>query len=143
MNDPYGQSPTHQWGQEDDFKPPYTQDPLPGTPYPPPPQYPQPNLSSAAQGASPAIQPVYVPYPVPVPGSQPGDGVALASFILGIVSLAIGLVPVCGVVVLAPAIVGLVLGGLGLRSQRRRWMAIVGMILCVVGILAIPFIFWI
>ncbi len=49
MNDPYGQSPTHQWGQqEDDFKPPYTQDPLPGTPYPP---YGQPNLSPAAARA--------------------------------------------------------------------------------------------
>jgi hypothetical protein len=140
MNDPYGQSPTHQWGQEDDFKPPYTQDPVPGTPYPP---YGQPNLSSAAQGASPMVQPVYVPYPVPTPGSQPGDGVALASLILGIVGVAIGWIPLCGLLALAPAIVGVVLGGLGLKSQHRKWMAIVGIILSVIGIALSTILFWI
>jgi hypothetical protein len=142
MNDPYGQSPTHQWGQlEDDFKPPYTQDPVPGSPYPP---YGQPNLSpAAAQSAAPAVQPVYVPYPVPMPGSQPGDGVALTSLILGIISVAIGWVPLCGLIALAPAIVGIVLGALGLKSQRRKWMAIGGIILSVVGFAAATLFIWI
>jgi hypothetical protein len=141
MNDPYGQSPTHQWGQEDDFKPPYTQDPLPGSPYPP---YGQPiNSPAVAQSGSPAVQPVYVPYPVPTPGSAPGDAMALTSMILGIVSAAIGWVPVCGLIALAPAIVGIVLGALGLKSQRRRGMAIAGIILSVIGIAAATLFIWI
>jgi hypothetical protein len=96
-----------------------------------------------AQGVPPAVQPVYVPYPVPAPGPQPGDGVALTSLILGIVSAAIGWIPVCGLVVLAPAIVGVVLGGVGLKSERRRWMAIVGIILSIVGIALSTVLFWI
>ena len=128
MNDPYGQSPTRQWGQpEDDFRPPYTQDPpitasypqFAQQGYPPPP--PQP------AGA----QPIYVPVPVQ---HDSGDGMALTSMILGIVAAAIGWVPVCGLIALAPAIVGIVLGALGLKSERRRGMAIAGIILSVIGV---------
>jgi hypothetical protein len=130
MNDPYGQSPTRQWGQpEDDFRPPYTQDPPIAASYPPFAQqgYPPPPPQSAGAGA----QPIYVPVPV---GPESGDGMALTSMILGIVAAAIGWVPVCGLIALAPAIVGIVLGALGLKSERRRGMAIAGIILSVIGI---------
>jgi hypothetical protein len=89
------------------------------------------------------IQPVYVPYSVPTSGAEPGDGMALASMILGIVAAAIGWIPVCGLIALAPAITGIVLGSLGLKSPRRRGMAIAGIILSVVGIAASTFLFWI
>lgn len=145
MNDPYAmQSSTGQWGQpEDDFKPPYTQDPPMAPPYP---QYAQPTYAAAPtkaspQGAAPGLQPVYVPYPVPMTGSESGDGMALTSMILGIVSAAIGWIPVCGVIALGPAIIGIVLGSLGLKSQRRRGMAIAGIILSVIAI-ALSLIFW-
>jgi hypothetical protein len=130
MNDPYGQSPTRQWGQpEDDFRPPYTQDPPIAASYPQFAQqgYPPP----PPQSAGPVGQPIYVPVPVT---SAPGDGMALTSMILGIVAAAIGWVPLCGIVALAPAIVGVVLGALGLKSERRRGMAIAGIILSVIGI---------
>ena|SRR5215469_6101911 len=139
MNDPYGQSPTRQWGQpEDDFRPPYTQDPPIAASYPPFAQqaYPPPPPQSAA----PVGQPIYVPVPVTSP---PGDGMALTSMILGIVAAAVGWIPLCGLVALAPAIVGIVLGALGLKSEKRRGMAIAGIILSVIGIAAATFLFWI
>jgi hypothetical protein len=142
MSDPYGmQYRSAQWGTpEDDFRPPYTQDP------PQVPPYAQPTVagSPGQAGASPIIQPVYVPYPVPSSGSQPGDGMALTSMILGIISAAVGFIPVIGIcLALAPAIIGIVLGALGLKSPHRRGMAIAGIILSVVGLFAGTVIFWI
>jgi hypothetical protein len=131
MNDPYGQSPTRQWGQpEDAFRPPYTQDPPIATSYPQFAQqgYPPPPPQSAGSGA----QPIYVPVPVT---PAPGDGMALASMILGIVAAAVGLIPVLAICLApAPAIVGIVLGALGLKSEKRRGMAIAGIILSVIGL---------
>jgi hypothetical protein len=145
MSDQYGmQYPAAQWGTpEDDFKPPYTQDP-PQVP-PPYPPYGQPTVggNQGQAGGSPIVQPVYVPYPVPSSGAEPGDNMALAAMILGIVSAAIGWIPVCGLVALGPAIIGIVLGSLGLKSPRRRGMAIAGIILSVIGIAASTFLFWI
>jgi hypothetical protein len=139
MNDPYGQSPTRQWGQpEDDFKPPYTQDPPIAASYPQFAQqgYPPPPPQPAGAGA----QPIYVPVPV---RADPGDGMALTSMILGIVAAVVGFIPICGFVALAPAIIGIILGALGLRSERRRGMAIAGIILSVIGAFAATVIFWI
>ena len=139
MNDPYGQSPTRQWGQqEDDFRPPYTQDPPIAASYPPFAQqaYPPPPPQSAGAVG----QPIYVPVPVT---SAPGDGMALTSMILGIIAAAVSFVPLIGIcLALAPAIVGIVLGGLGLKSEKRRGMAIAGIILSVVGLVAGTAVFW-
>src|SRR5262245_18194612 len=77
-------------------------------------------------------QQVQVPYPNAVPGQ--GDGFAIISLILGIVSASIGWIPVCGIVALGPAIVGIVLGSLGLKSERQRNLAIAGIILSVIGV---------
>jgi hypothetical protein len=77
-------------------------------------------------------QQVQVPYPYAQPGE--GDGFAISSLILGIVSASIGWIPICGLVALAPAIVGIVLGSLGLKSLRHRNLAIAGIILSVIGV---------
>jgi hypothetical protein len=144
MSDQYGmQYQSAQWGTpEDDFKPPYTQDPPQVPPYAP---YGQPTVAGnqGQAGASPMVQPVYVPYPVSGGGAEPGDGMALASMILGIISAAIGWIPLCGLIALGPAIIGIVLGSLGLKSPHRRGMAIAGIILSVIGIVASTLLFWI
>ena len=69
--------------------------------------------------------------PSAAPGQ--GDNFAISSLVLGIVSVSLGWIPVCGIVSLAPAIIGAVLGCLGLRSAHRRSLAIAGIILSVFG----------
>jgi hypothetical protein len=62
---------------------------------------------------------------------QKGPGLAIASLVLGILSLCGSGVFVCGGIL---SLVGIVLGALGLNS-RGRGMAIAGIILSVVGLL--------
>jgi hypothetical protein len=59
------------------------------------------------------------------------NGFAIAALILGIVSLGAWFIPCCGGPV---TIAGIVFGALGLKSQHRT-MAIVGIVLCSVGLL--------
>ncbi len=73
----------------------------------------------------------YEPAPLPPPPS-PGDNAAIASLILGIVSLFFSC---CCLIGLPASIVGLVLGIMGLQS-RQRPMAIAGIVLCSIGLLA-------
>ena len=128
MSDNYGYDP-----REPGFDPTVNYYPQP--PHYAPPAAPMPPNTMAdlptPQAASTA-QPIYVPYPVVV--SDDGDSMALSSLIFGIISAAVGWIPVCGLVALLPAILGIVFGGLGLKSQRRRGMAIAGMLLSIVGI---------
>jgi hypothetical protein len=128
VSDNYGYDP-----RETDFDPTVNY-------YPPPPQYappaaplpPDPMATQPTSQAASAAQPIYVPYPVVV--SDDGDSMALSSLIFGIISAAVGWIPVCGLVALLPAILGIVFGGLGLKSERRRGMAVAGMLLSIVGI---------
>lgn len=80
------------------------------------------------------IQHVYVPVPYPVAAPDTGGGMALTSLILGIMSASVGWIPLCGAVALFPAILGIVFGGLGMKSRRRRGMAMAGMILSMLAI---------
>lgn len=66
-------------------------------------------------------------------GRGSGDGMALASLLLGLLSAGVGWLPVCGIVALFPALVGIVFGWAGLRSRRRN-MAILGLLLCALGL---------
>ncbi len=76
----------------------------------------------------PPIQPDAV-----ITGQEPKDhkGVALASFIIGIVNLFAWCFPICGFVIAAG---GVVTGILGMRSSKR-WMAITGIALSALGII--------
>lgn len=106
--------------------------------YPPPyapnsvplPQYPTANQPSPM--APTVLQPIYVPYPVVV--SDSGDSMAVTGLIFGILSAAIGWIPVCGLVALFPGMLGIIFGGLGLKSARKRGMAIAGIVLSIIGI---------
>ena len=128
MSDNYGYDP-----RETDFDPTvnyYPQPPQyapPAAPIPPNTMADQPTIQAAS-----TAQPIYAPYPVVV--SDDGDSMALSSLIFGIISAAVGWIPVCGLVALLPAILGIVFGGLGLKSERRHGMAVAGMLLSIVGI---------
>jgi hypothetical protein len=118
MSDPYTSDPqSSQWQRRmvDPSLPLSQQETFDG--------YPAPPMSA---------QQVQVPHPNAVPGQ--GDGFAISSLILGIVSASIGWIPLCGIVALGPAIVGIVLGSLGLKSVRHRYLAIAGIILSVIGV---------
>ena len=80
------------------------------------------------------IQHVYVPVPYPVAAPDTGGGMAVASLIFGIISVSVGWIPFCGVMALFPAILGIVFGGLGMKSRRRHGMAMAGMILSMLAI---------
>jgi hypothetical protein len=130
VSDNYGYDP-----READFDPTVNNSYYPQSPQYAPPQAPIPPNTMADQPTSQAastVQPIYVPYPVVV--SDDGDSMALSSLIFGIISAAVGWIPVCGLVALLPAILGIVFGGLGLKSERRRGMAVAGMLLSIVGI---------
>lgn len=68
----------------------------------------------------------------------------MASLILGICSVIIGIIPFCGTVAFLPAIIGLILGIIDFinkkQSKQPKTKAIVGMILSIIAIVFI--IFW-
>jgi len=70
--------------------------------------------------------------PPPAPSSSPAEQMAVASLVLGIVSLCFSC---CCLIGLPASIVGLVLGIKGLDS-RQRGLAIAGIVLCALGLLA-------
>jgi hypothetical protein len=63
------------------------------------------------------------------------DRMARASFWLGILSAAVSLIPICGIVALLPAVLGIVYGWFG-RNSRQRGMALAGMLLSMLAIAA-------
>ena len=87
------------------------------------------------------------PLPVPVTGTGPGpaperpeqgNGVAVASMVLGIVALVIAWIPFIGVVGLVAAVVGLALSVPAMRRSRpsgpRRGIAIAGLVTSAIGV---------
>ncbi len=71
--------------------------------------------------------------------NQNGSGFAIASMVLGILSLVIGCCYGIGII---PAIIGVILGAISLNQQRPgRGMAIAGLVTSILGILC--GIFWI
>jgi uncharacterized membrane protein len=70
----------------------------------------------------------------PVVGTQPvkdQSGMAIASLVLGLLSLCAWLLPICGGLI---AVIGIVLGVLGMKSSKKN-MAIAGIVLAGIGML--------
>jgi len=66
-------------------------------------------------------------HPVNTGGGGSEKTMAIASLVLGVISLCAWLLPIYG----APlSIIGLVLGFLGMKDQSQKTMAIIGMALC-------------
>jgi hypothetical protein len=68
-----------------------------------------------------------------------GSGLAVASLVIGIVSLIIGAIPFCGAWAILPAIVGLVLGIVAYfvnkKAGKPRSMAVAGIVLCTLAMI--------
>ncbi len=62
--------------------------------------------------------------------SNGGNGLAIGSFVCGILSVTLC---VCSGI---PQIIGIILGCIALKKQQKKWMAIVGIVMCVIGLLA-------
>lgn len=72
--------------------------------------------------------------PVPPAPAPAGDkkGLAIASLVLGIINLCSWLLPICG----GPmAIIGIILGALGIKSSQRT-LAIIGIVLSCLALIA-------
>jgi hypothetical protein len=155
MSNPYGYDPNQTTEYDptamDDLYPEPTQDyPYPNQPTYPPPAMSNPMRNPLGDQSTILHAPTQVPVPVrapsrarpqPVRAPRPhvapdrGDRMARASFWLGIISAAVSLIPVCGIVALFPAMVGIVFGWLG-RNSRRRSMAWAGILLSMLAIAA-------
>lgn len=104
----------------------------------------------------PQYQPPQYQYPYAVVQRPPSNGQAIAAMICGIVAIAVGvwaLVPLLGIIsavlAIAPAIVAVILGHVGMNTSARlngigRGQAITGLVLgyTTVAILAGTTIFW-
>ena len=82
--------------------------------------------------------------PAPAAGglqAGPGNALGIASLILGIVAAVIALIPVCGVIAFAPAIVGLVLGVINVvlrgKANLPKGVGMAGIILNVAAVVFI------
>ncbi|MCF8504219.1 MAG: hypothetical protein K9G59_04830 [Caulobacter sp.] len=62
------------------------------------------------------------------PGLAPANGMAIASLVLGIVSVLVVWIPIVGLLGTMMALVGLVLGILGLKKPGGRGLAIGGIV---------------
>jgi hypothetical protein len=99
----------------------------PPTPPPPPPKPPSPTYAPPTWPQRQPPPPVYAPVPTPV--QQPGNGLATASLVLGIISVA-GLVTVLASACVIPlAIIGLVLGFVALKRPGGRGKATAGIVM--------------
>ena len=65
----------------------------------------------------------------------------IASMVIGIIALILGFVPLCGIIALVPAIVGLILGIVDTVKKSKvgakKGMSIAGIVLCAISIIVI------
>lgn len=106
----------------------------PGQPVPPAYIPPAAPAQPPAYAPPPAGQYVPAPqgYPQPQPQARGGEGQAIAALVIGIVGALAWCLPIVGVPL---AIVGIVLGAMGMKSSKRT-LAIIGLVLCVLSLLA-------
>lgn len=107
----------------------YQQPPAP-QPAPPVAQPPMAPPVIAPQPTAPTTGQTTIVSPRPQPR---GQNAAVISVILGIISLAMGALPVCGIVAVLPGALGIATGLQGMRTRRRN-LALFGILLSVGGI---------
>lgn len=75
--------------------------------------------------------------PVMTPSSAPASGgneriMAIASLVIGVIDLCAWFLPICGIPL---ALIGLVLGFLGMKDSSQKTLAIIGIALCALGLI--------
>ena len=101
----------------------------PGPGYMPPSGYAQPGPGYAPPAGY--GQPVY-PGGGYVPSMpEPGKGMAISGFVLGIISVCLSCVPFVGIIL---AVLGLIFSALGQKSVTARGLAIAGLVLSIIAI---------
>lgn len=119
--------PQQSYSQQQTPPPPYGQQ---QTPPPPPPQYGQPQYGQ--QVPPPYTQPYYNE-----PQPSRTNGLGITGFILALVSLLLGWIPVLGWIVW---FLGLIFSFIGI-FRRPRGLAIAGLILCLLALFVILFLY--
>ncbi|WP_241840445.1 hypothetical protein [Fictibacillus sp. S7] len=77
------------------------------------------------------------------PAAQPqGNGMAVSSLVLGVVGLALGIIPFFGWFLLPAWILAIVFGAVGLKRKQSKGMSYTGLILGI-GTLVYKVAFWI
>jgi hypothetical protein len=84
-----------------------------------------------SQPAAPGATNVYVQQ---TPASQ-NNGLAVASLVLGILSILLAIIPIVGFIAWIMAPVGLILGIIGLGKPTGKGMAIAGVVCSAIGLL--------
>lgn len=115
--------------------------PQPTRDYPPQPPYDPPTAPVRPNPVYPIVDPptIQIPDPrrtivqPPVIVRGNGESAAWMSLILGIIGVLIGWIPVCGIIALLPAAMGIFFGWRG-RNSRQRNMALLGMLLSMLAI---------
>jgi hypothetical protein len=69
----------------------------------------------------------------PAPASGNERMMAIGSLVLGVINLCAWFLPICGIPM---SIAGIVLGYFGMRDQSQKTLAIIGIALCALGLLA-------
>jgi hypothetical protein len=77
-------------------------------------------------------QPQFSSSPTPAPSGNQRI-MAIASLVLGIINLCAWFIPICGIPL---SVAGLVLGFLGMKDPSQKTLAIIGMVLSGLGLLA-------
>jgi len=70
--------------------------------------------------------------PMPAP-NQNAKYMAIASLVLGVLNLCAWFLPICGIPL---SIIGVVLGIFGMKDQSQKTLAIIGIVLCGLGLIA-------
>ena len=69
----------------------------------------------------------------PAPASGNERMMAIGSLVLGVINLCAWFLPICGIPM---SIAGIVLGYFGMKDQSQKTLAIIGIALCSLGLLA-------
>lgn len=96
------------------------------------PALPPPAPPAVFPGLYPVAQPGYPVYDAST--KESGKGLAIAGFVLGVVSLIVNITIILWFVGAPAAIVGIILSSLGIRAVSRRTLAIWGLVLSIVAV---------
>lgn len=107
-------------------QPPYQSVPQPA-PYQPPVQQPYPPIQNPGYGQQQQVPYYAAPYQV---ASEPGSAMAIAGFVLGIISIFTSWFPFFGIIM---PVVGIILSLLGRKAMSKRVLATVGLVLSIIA----------